>query len=193
MKTQKDTQKWRAVVIQPNVKLPALSTEVPEREYTFCGFLQQWVLEAPKLHEDNDNLPAYFEWDDVLSKFLSDTDKELAAPPVPTLEAGQKDLTLEQIEKYKVAVLGHTADLDKLRVGRIIYLTEESFQAGLKASKAFLDGSLEKKPVGNQLVSTLAPAYGPRVLRHYHALSQSQAILETDIPKLESSVETTPN
>jgi hypothetical protein len=189
-------QKWRAVTIRPGVILPALSTDVPERDYAFWAFLQQWVVEAPNLHKNNENLPHYFEWDEVLSKLIADTDKLVPPlPPPPALQPGQTSPTPEQIQAaqaYGGLIKQRDTDLDKLRTGKVIYLTDEAFQAGLAASKAFLDEALEKKPQGNALVSTLHQSYGPRILRHYHALSQSPAVLESDIPKPEQP-STTPN
>lgn len=185
-------QKWRAVTIRPSVVLPALSTDVPERDYAFWAFLQQWVVEAPNLHKNTDNLPHYFEWDEVLSKFISDTDKLVPQQPPPVLEPGQTAPTPEQIQAYMTSIKNREAELDKIRTGKVIYLTDEAFQAGLAASKVFLDDALDKRPQGNALVSTLHQSYGPRILRHYHALSQSPVVTESDIPKDEQP-STTPN
>ena len=158
------TKQFRAVVVNPNVKLPAISTDVPEREYTFMAFIREYVIESPSLRTD-ENLPHYFEWaDGVVTTFLEDTYKQVPPPKEATREA------LLQWEK----------DLNDLRVGKTFYISDDAFQVGVSAAKKLLDQALEKKQVNGQMISPMPAAYGPKVLRHYFALTQSKLLNEED-------------
>jgi hypothetical protein len=57
-----DPASMRVFVVPPDQVLPALSTEVGERPYTFAHFMTEWVWAAKQLRED-DNLESAFALD----------------------------------------------------------------------------------------------------------------------------------
>jgi hypothetical protein len=150
---------FRAITVSKNIKLPAISTDIPEREYTFMAFIREYVLEAKELRTD-DNLVHYFEWDDVVSKFLDDTNKQVERPETFTRE------TFLQREE----------DVNNIRIGKSFNISEDAFNVGVLVAKKSLDEVLEKKMINNQFVSQMPAQYGPKVLRHYFSFKQSKLV-----------------
>jgi hypothetical protein len=170
------TKQFRAITVNSNVKLPAVSTEVPDREYTFMAFIREYMLESPSLRTD-ENLPYYFEWaDDVVPKFLQDTDKQVKPLEIFTREA----------------FMQREDDLNNFRIGKTFYISDESFHAGVSAAKKSLDEALEKKQVNGQMISPMPVVYAPKVLRHYFSLKQSKIVEQKDIPNTSITSGTSP-
>lgn len=57
--------KFREVKIQPDVTLPALSTEIPERSYSYVAFLIEWCLSSAGMRTD-ENLPHLFALEEAI-------------------------------------------------------------------------------------------------------------------------------
>jgi hypothetical protein len=56
----------RTFTIPADQILPALSTEVGERPYTFTNFVAEWIMSSKQLRED-DNLEAAFAFEDWMN------------------------------------------------------------------------------------------------------------------------------
>jgi len=56
----------KEIKIAPAVTLPALSTEIGEREYKFSAFIVEFMLMSPKMREDS-ALESLFALEDIIS------------------------------------------------------------------------------------------------------------------------------
>jgi hypothetical protein len=179
-------REFREIVVRADVTLPMISTDQPERQYAFVAFLYQWVLDAPQLRKD-ENLEFLFEWEDAIKSFCDETEKAVALdkPVAPTLPgkpsspAEAQQLAAEfnaSMEQYREDCKPYEAQLSAVRVGKRIFISDEAFLAAKTAAKSALDEALTRNPMGQQLLSA---SYGPTVLRHYHAFSQSKKVPES--------------
>ena len=179
-------REFREIVIRPDVQLPTVSTEQPERPYAFVAFLVQWVLEASAMRKD-ENLEFLFEWEDALTTFVEETESsvKIEKPPAPVMPGQPENAAAAQkmaaefnaaVEAYRENCKPYEDALSAARVGKKLFISDEAFLAAKVASKAALDEALTRGPTGHQLLSA---AYGPKVLRHYHAFSQSKKVPES--------------
>jgi hypothetical protein len=151
------TSKYREVVCRADVTLPALSTEQPERPYSFLNFLGEWVVGARGMRKD-ENLEHLFCWEETIEKFVVDLGAKCGIKPLPV------GASKEDADAYLKAV-------NEASVGQSMLVPEEAFAAGKLAAKEALDGA--GQPGGAISIPKL---WEPKVLRHYHALIQSKAI-----------------
>jgi hypothetical protein len=187
-----DTDTLREIVVRDAVVLPALSTDQPARPYTSETFFAEWVLGAPDLRKD-ESLPHLFEWEEVIEAFNAEATAGLAVeePPAPeppkfSMAEADKATNLRLAEAYMAAVEAHREERkpyeearNQARVGKAFYVSEAAFQAAKAAAKAFLD---EKLTAAGTAAAPVNPAWGRKILRHYHAFAQSRAVKPTDIP-----------
>ena len=181
--------KFRQVVIRSPVLLPALSTEIEEREYSFLDFLNEWVLGARGLRKD-ENLLHLFEWEEKVEAFTAAIAEKIEAKkpvmPAPIKPPRQDDRDLEAAtaayvkavsarqEKHDEAMTEYRKAVHEASVGEDIYVTDEAFTAGKAAAKDALDKAAEQRRVN--------PSWEPRILRLYHAFSMSRVVEGHDIP-----------
>jgi hypothetical protein len=185
---------YREIAIRKSVKLPALSTNIPEREYTFIAFLIEWVIGARGLRRD-EYLPHLFEWEETVETFMRRMDEKAATgePTAPLSavaalrpDASQADREAAQ-KKDEEALKAYTKEVDDYQkkiadacAGESIYVTDDAYKAAKEACKQALDKASEPDAMGRR---TLAPAYEPKILRHYHAFCQAPLLEENDVPK----------
>lgn len=190
--------KYREIIIRPSVTLPALSTVVPERSYSFMNFLAEWVFGARGMRKE-ENLGHLFEIEEAIEAFAKKVAAGLGVTePVPpdTLPAptGQPHNS-ELMAKYQQAMLErqktHSEDIaayqeavQKGAVGSAIYVSDAAFLAAKAATKDAIDKASERGPQGQ---SVLHPAYESKILRHFHGFAQSKAVDEKDVPTQDAS------
>lgn len=189
--------KYKEVVVRPDVILPAISTEQPEKPYSFLNFLSEWLVGARGMRKD-ENLPFLFEWEETLETFT----KAMAAkagvvePPIPAkieppVATGDEVISLQAMVTYREALQEQVKTFNEAReaylkgvnaasVGEIIYVTEAAFKAGKESAKQALDAAGTPNERGQ---TTIAKMWEPKVLRHYHAFGQSKTIDEKDVPR----------
>ena len=207
-------QKFREIVIRPDVTLPALSTDLPERPYTFLSFLQEWVVNAREMRKD-ENLPHLFLWEETLEAFTKKMAEKAGVteppvvgkvempeqPPPGATEAQAKEFlekVMEVRKKVEAEVKARNTVMEEYNkalsdaaVGECIYVPDTAFLAAKSAAKAALDQASTPNQQGQ---TAMARLWESKVLRHYHAFSQSKAVDEKDVPsKPEKAVAATPN
>jgi hypothetical protein len=183
---------FREIVIGPSIILPALTTDIPERPYSFLQFLSEWVISAREMRKDQ-NLTHLFEWDEAieaLSRRMAAkagiTEPILpSAPAAPAADANPAELqaytaTLQAISfAHNEAVAAYAKALSTAAQGEILYVSDAAFLVARAATKDALDAAMVPAQNG---ATALHRSYEPRVLRHYFWLIQSRAVDESDIP-----------
>lgn len=187
---------FREIIIRPDVTLPPVSTDQPGRPYAFITFLTNWILQDAPAMRKEENLEYLFEWEDAITTFSDATEKEVTikrpeqpkmpAMPVygpPSEMAAEAKSIADKynaaMEEYRDACKPYEDALSAARVGKKIYVSDKAFCAAKTAAKSALDDALTKGPQGTQ---TMNAAFGPKVLRHYHAFCQSQKLNENELP-----------
>jgi hypothetical protein len=191
------TRKYREIKIRSDVALPAINTETPGRPYTYLAFLGEWVVGAREMRKD-ENLEALFEWEEALESFTEHMANKagvtepglpdkVSPPELGTDEKANAEVALAYRKTVMAQAISHNGELDTYQkavaaasVGEILYVTDDAFTKGKSAAKAALDAASTPDQQGR---TGLAKPYEPKILRFYHALSQSKAIEEKDIPR----------
>jgi hypothetical protein len=179
---------YREVIIRPDIRLPPLDTNRPGMDYTFLGFLKQWVVDAPGMRKD-ENLEHLFEWEEAITSMCDKTYEAMTLlepqPPKPPEDLSK--ITAKEAYAYNDALAAHREErkpfdkaLAELRVGQKLYISDDAFMAGKQACKSALDEALTPGPTGHQKLNA---ALGPKVLRHYHAMSMSRKLNEKELPE----------
>jgi hypothetical protein len=187
----KDQNTLRAVVVRPDVLLPAVSTDQGERPYSFLAFLGEWLLSSPGMRKD-ENLEHLFEWEDALERFSAKTAEGIEVPKPPAAPKQSGDPTTDravasaymaspEVAAYQEENKAFQAVLSKARVGETFYVSDAAFLAGKAAAKDAIDEALSLGPA-----QRLPAAFGPKILRHYHALTMSKAVKPNDVPEEKS-------
>lgn len=205
--------KFREIPIRPHVKLPALSVDIEERDYSMLSFLGEWVLGSEGMRQKDENLAHLFEWEEALEAFTKKMaakagimePKMPAKPPMPeqpkpgASEADKNGYNMavgllqekmrEEAKRYNEELEEYTKAVHAAAVDECLYLTDDAFKAGKEAAKAML----KERSTPNQLGQTQLPRpYEQKILRLYHALNQAKAIEEKDVPK-KVTAEAVPN
>ena len=134
-------REFREIVIRPDVTLPTISTDQPERTYAFVAFLHQWVLDAPQMRKD-ENLEFLFEWEDAIKSFCDETERLLGVekPVAPVMPGQPTNATEAQrmaaefnaaLEQYREDCKPYEAALSTIRVGKKLFISDEAFLARL--------------------------------------------------------------
>ncbi len=174
------TSRRRELVIRPGVLLPALSTDITERECSHLQFLDEWVVGAPMLKEQ-DNLDHLFAWEDALEALRSTVkireglfEPELPNPPhappegaVPAEKRAWEEETRSVVEAHVAAVRAYHSALGKASEGETLWIPDDAFAKGIKASKAMIDARTTPDERGNRYPEPWAR----KILRLFHATS----------------------
>ena len=193
------TTKFREIKIRPNVILPAISTDQGERPYAFLDFLGEWIVGARGMRKE-ENLPHLFEWEETIEEFASKmatkagvTEPKLPATlmaPDPVADAKVNEKNFADHRKAMVEIQSsYNEDGETYRraicrasVGENIYVTDAAYRAAKEAAKDALDEAC----TAGSMAASMHAAYQTKVLRHYHALTQSKAVDEKDVPRGET-------
>jgi nucleoid-associated protein YgaU len=162
----------REIEIRPPVTFPALGTDVPERPYSFVGFLAEWVMSATASEMRTDtNLPHFFEWEAALDALSAKIAAKVPKPELPVRAEGASEA---EKAAHAVAAQGLVSDYqaaaEAATVGEVLRVSEDAWAAAKGAAKKAID--LACNPQG----ARLHPAIQPKVLRHYHALAQAKTV-----------------
>jgi hypothetical protein len=173
-------KKFKEVVVREPVILPALSTDAPERTYTFIQFLNEWLLSSKGMRKD-ENHEYVFEWEDTLESFMASMSKKagVTSPALPV-----RGSLPEVVAKHREDVLAFVEAISKACVGEVFYISEDAFKAGKQAAKEALDAADVPNPMG---ATSLPKPWALKVLRHYHALGQSKSVEEKDVPRTDTA------
>ena len=181
------TDTLREIVVRPDVVLPAITTDQADLPYSFLAFLGEWLVSSPGMRKD-ENLRHLFEWEDALEKFTTTTAEGITVPKPPTppkqtgnaeadRAAGVAFMASPEADAHREAMKDFAAALSRARVGQVFHVSDAAFLAGKAAAKDALDSALTPGPS-----QRLSAAWGPKVLRHYHALTMSKAVKPNDVP-----------
>jgi hypothetical protein len=184
--------KLREIIIRPSVTLPALSTVVPERSYSYMNFLAEWVYGSRGMRKE-ENLGHLFELEEAIEAFARKIASDAGVTePVPPemLPAPPPNASAELMAKYQQAMLAiqkehseaiaaYQEAVQKASVGAAIYVSDAAFLAAKAATKDAIDKASERGPQGQ---STLHAAYESKILRHFHGFAQSKLVDERDVP-----------
>jgi hypothetical protein len=190
MSKKQPAVQFRSVVIRPSRTFPPIGTQQPAQPYPFLQFLQDWVMAAPGLRTDG-NLDHYFEWHEAIKALKDET--EASVPAVAPLDAAEleelpktddgRKAMQAMIDAHAAEEKKRAADIEALRVGKKLCLSDAAFMSGANGARAAIDAAMEPRPIGGRMMPLLMAEFAPEVLWHYHAMRQTQLIEAADVPK----------